>query len=77
MPSSPEVSQRPPDHEDTYDPDAALQALLRPRQREIDREAQDQEQGREQFELWIEDNQQLLQSRIVAKMRERHTEHQH
>ena len=47
MPSSPEVSQRALDHEDTYDPDAALQALLRPRQREIDREAQDQEQGRE------------------------------
>ena len=57
MPSSPEVTERPAAaREQAYDPEAALQALLAPRQREIDREAQDQEDGREQFELWLEDN---------------------
>ena len=47
MPSSPEVSQRPTKYQEPYDPSAALQALLAPRQREIDNEAMDQDASRE------------------------------
>ena len=76
MPSSPVVSERQTSAAAILDQEEAMQALLRPRYREIDREGRDQDQGREQFELWMEDTNDLLDNTISRKMRERQGESQ-